>query len=212
MRICHSFSEPGGFKNPHTFTWHASKSPQRVGPGGMGKHVLAKASSIILMGQGSLPDWRRHTAPLESPATMSTCSCTSQYDCKQHILSIATLLSEMVVDVKRHHGKVGLAITQRKHVPVHHSVFFNGTDSASSRSRMPAQDAEACLLEQTLALPVRDGICVDPPLCRGTSQGKYGSSTTALVCVGETVGKKGDVDEMGEREHVLGVSVKCGKE
>ena len=77
----------------------------------------------------------------------------------------------------------------RKHVPVHHSVFFNGTDSASSRSRMPAQDAEACLLEQTLALPVRDGICVDPPLCRGTSQGKCGSSTTALVCVGETVGK-----------------------
>ena len=108
------------------------------------------------MGQGSLPDWRRHTAPLESPATMSTCSCTSQYDCKQHILSIATLLSEMVVDVKRHHGKVGLAITQRKHVPVLHNAFFNGTDSASSRSRIPAQDAEACLLEQTLALPVRE--------------------------------------------------------
>ena len=59
---------------------------------------------------------------------------------------------------------------------------------------------------------MRDGICVDPPLCRGTSQGKYGSSTTALVCVGETVGKIGEVDEMGEREHVLGVSVKCGKE
>ena len=61
-----------------------------------------------------------------------------------------------------------------------------------------------------LALPVRDGIYVDPPLCRGASQCKYGSST-ALVCVGETVGKIGEVDEMGERELVLVVSVKCGK-
>ena len=62
-----------------------------------------------------------------------------------------------------------------------------------------------------LALPVGDGICVEPPLCRGTSQGKYGSSTTALVCVGETVGKTGEVVEMGDRELVLVVSVKCGK-
>ena len=46
--------------------------------------------------------------------------------------------------------------------------------------------------------PVRDGICVDPPLCRGTSQGKFGSRTTDVVCVGETVGKTGEVDEMGE--------------
>ena len=57
---------------------------------------------------------------------------------------------------------------------------------------------------------VRDGICVDPPLCRrGTSQGKYGSCTKDLVCVGETVGKIG---EEGERELVLVVSVRCGKE
>ena len=46
---------------------------------------------------------------------------------------------------------------------------------------------------------VREGICVDPPLCRGTSQGKYGSCTKGLVCVGENVGKIGAVDEMGER-------------
>ena len=46
---------------------------------------------------------------------------------------------------------------------------------------------------------MRDGICVDPPLCRGTSQGKYGSRTIDLVCVGETVGKVGEVDEMGEK-------------
>ena len=63
-----------------------------------------------------------------------------------------------------------------------------------------------------LALPERDGICVDPPLCRGTSQGKCGSNTAALVCGGETVGKIGEVDGMGDRELVLVVSVKCGKE
>ena len=54
-----------------------------------------------------------------------------------------------------------------------------------------------------------DGICVDPPLCRVTSQGEYGSCTEDLVCVGETVGKIGEV---GERELVLVATVKCGKE
>ena len=54
-----------------------------------------------------------------------------------------------------------------------------------------------------------DGICVDPPLCRGTSQGLNGSRTKDLVCVGETVGKK---NEVGERQLVLVVSVRCGKE
>ena len=59
---------------------------------------------------------------------------------------------------------------------------------------------------------MRDGICVDPPLCRGTSQGNYGSRAIDLVCAGETVGKMGEVDETGERELVLVVSVRCGKE
>ena len=59
---------------------------------------------------------------------------------------------------------------------------------------------------------MRDGICVDPPLCRGTSQGTYWSMIMGLVCEGETVGKKGEVDEMGERELVLVVSVRCAKE
>ena len=56
---------------------------------------------------------------------------------------------------------------------------------------------------------MRAGICVDPALCRGTSQGKYGSCTKDLVCVSEAVGKIG---EEGEREFVLVVSVKYGKE
>ena len=33
-----------------------------------------------------------------------------------------------------------------------------------------------------------------------------------LVCEGETVGKIREVDEKGERELVLVVSVRCGKE
>ena len=51
---------------------------------------------------------------------------------------------------------------------------------------------------------MRDGICVDRPLCRGTSQGKYGSRATGLVCVGESVGKIGEVDEMGARTCACG--------
>ena len=49
---------------------------------------------------------------------------------------------------------------------------------------------------------MRDGICVDPQLCRGPSQGISGSTTIDLVCVGETVGKIGEVDEIGERENL----------
>ena len=56
---------------------------------------------------------------------------------------------------------------------------------------------------------VRDGICVLPPLCRGTSQGEYGSCSKGLVCVGKIVEKRGEV----VRENfVLVVSVKCGKD
>ena len=60
--------------------------------------------------------------------------------------------------------------------------------------------------------PARGGICVDPPLCRGPSQGFYCSRFKGLVSEGETVGKRGEVDERCERELVLVVSVRCGKE
>ena len=56
------------------------------------------------------------------------------------------------------------------------------------------------------------GFVLIPPLCRGTSQGMYGLRIIGLVCKGETVGKIGEVDEMGERELSIVVSVKCGKE
>ena len=59
---------------------------------------------------------------------------------------------------------------------------------------------------------MKDGICVDPPLCRGPSQGICGLRVIGLVCEGGTVGKAGEVDEKGERELVLVVSVNCGKE
>ena len=55
---------------------------------------------------------------------------------------------------------------------------------------------------------MRDGICVDPPLCRGISQGNS-SCTEGLICVGEIVGKVGEV---GERELVTVDSFRCGKE
>ena len=70
-----------------------------------------------------------------------------------------------------------------------------------------AHGEAACVVED--AVCPQDGICVDPPLCRGTSQGKYGSCTRDLVCVGETVGNTGEV---GERELALVVSVGCGNE
>ena len=56
---------------------------------------------------------------------------------------------------------------------------------------------------------VRDGVCADPPPCRGTSQGNCGFCAKGPVCVGEIVGKIGEV---GERELVPVVSVRCGKE
>ena len=39
---------------------------------------------------------------------------------------------------------------------------------------------------------MREGICVDPLLCRGTSQGQFSSCTKNLVCVCEIVGKEGE--------------------
>ena len=39
----------------------------------------------------------------------------------------------------------------------------------------------------------------------------YGSRIRGLVCTSETVGKIEEVDEMGERELVLVVSVRCGR-
>ena len=58
----------------------------------------------------------------------------------------------------------------------------------------------------------KDGICVDPPLCRGPPQGIYKLRVIGLVCEGEIVGKIREVDELGEKELVLVVSVRCGKE
>ena len=48
--------------------------------------------------------------------------------------------------------------------------------------------------------PARDGISVDPLLCRESSEGKYGSCAKRLGCEGEIVGKIGEVSE---RELVL---------
>ena len=49
-------------------------------------------------------------------------------------------------------------------------------------------------------------------LCWSTTQGTYGLGIIRLVCEGETVGKIGDVDEIGGRKLVLVASVRCGTE
>ena len=115
MRICHYFSEPGGFKDPQTSDHSPGTPPgphRGVGPGGIGKHVLAKAASIILMGRGSLPGWRRHAAPLKSPATMSTCSCSiTERTASNNFFPMPRFLAKLLL-MKRLHGKVGLAIVR----------------------------------------------------------------------------------------------------
>ena len=83
------------------------------------------------------------------------------------------------------------------------------TRDPNTHSKPPDVDLESL---KSPANDVRDGIYVDPPLCRGTSQGVYMLRIMGLVCEGGTVGKIGQVDEMGERELVLVVSVRCGKE
>ena len=47
-----------------------------------------------------------------------------------------------------------------------------------------AGDVGATVMGAVVPSHVRDGICVDPPLCRGTSQGMYGSRIKGLVCEG----------------------------
>ena len=56
------------------FSWNSTWSHNRAGRCGIGKLVLANASSSVLSRRWASPDRRRHAAPSKSPATMSTCS------------------------------------------------------------------------------------------------------------------------------------------
>ena len=68
----------------------------------------------------------------------------------------------------------------------------------------------SCMLPPTQGSEdVGDGISEDPPLRCESSQWKYGSCINKLQCVGEDDCR---IREAGERELVLAVSVKCGKE
>ena len=53
-----------------------------------------------------------------------------------------------------------------------------------------------------------DGNSEVPPLCRGSSQGEYGSWVKMLECEERAC----KIGEVGEREIVLVVSVRYGKE
>ena len=71
MRTCHSFFGTRRFENLHTSDHSPGTPPgphNGVEPSGIGKFVLTNAPSIMLMGRGSLPDWRRHAVPLKSLA------------------------------------------------------------------------------------------------------------------------------------------------
>ena len=103
------------FENPHTSDHSPGTPPgphNGVEPSGKRKFVLANASSIMLLGRGSLPDWRRHAAPKNSPATKSTCSCKKSRVCKQQVLRESAFLGICVVNVERHHGEGRLAIAR----------------------------------------------------------------------------------------------------
>ena len=99
--------------NPHTSAHSPGTPPgphRGVGPGGTGKFALAEASSIVLC-RCSLPDCRRHAAPLKSPATMSTVLDALQYGLQVTVFFVnSTLLSILIVGMERHHGIVGFTI------------------------------------------------------------------------------------------------------
>ena len=76
-RICHSPSVFGGLMNPHTSAHSPGTPPGHhngVGPCGIGRLVLANASSVVLSRCWSSPLLFRNAAPLKSPAPISTCS------------------------------------------------------------------------------------------------------------------------------------------
>ena len=67
-------------------------------------------------------------------------------------------------------------------------------------------------MAQALVCPDTDHQHMFSVTYRGTSQGTHVLRIKGLVREGETVGKTREVDELGERELVLVVSVGRGKE
>ena len=64
------------------------------------------------------------------------------------------------------------------HVPFLRNVFFNGTFCASSRSRIPAQDVEACLLKQMVGHVVETMLRLGGEVSSvmGTTENWFGTS------------------------------------
>ena len=67
-----------------------------------------------------------------------------EQECTTSIVSDTEMICEALV------LKVLSRFLKSNHVPFARNVFFDGTFSASSRSRIPAQHVEACLLKQTV--------------------------------------------------------------
>ena len=110
-RTFHLSYEFGGLTQAHTSVHSpgTAPGPNGVEPGGIGKSVSAKASSIILVGWGLLPFAWRQAAPLKSPATRSTCSyCITARMAKEKLVPDSSLFG-VVADVKRHNREGFLA-------------------------------------------------------------------------------------------------------
>ena len=85
-------------------------------------------------------------------------------------------------------------------------IDTSNTDSNTVRS--PNVSAQESREFQSLSIPHPR----ENPMLRILNSLSIPVGNHRCVCEGETVGKTGEVDEMGERELVLVVSVRCGKE
>ena len=100
---------------PHTSD-HCPGTPpgphKAVGPCGIGKYVLANASSIVLSCRRSLPDRRRRGTIEVTSHRVDLLLTHHSTDCKQQVLRDSAFFGICVVDVERHHGELGFAIAR----------------------------------------------------------------------------------------------------
>ena len=87
-----------------------------------------------------------------------------------------------------------------------------GQNECCRRQKMTSSSPARILKIQRRAIRFREDcerldLCRSSTSCRETSQSLYGSSIIVFVCKSETIGEIGEMDEMGERELVLVVSV-----
>ena len=93
-------------------SWNPTWSHKTVGPCGIGKSVLANASSTVLSCRCSLPDRRRRGTIEVTSHRVDLLLTHHSTDCKQQVLRDSAFLGMCVVGVERHHGEVGFTIAR----------------------------------------------------------------------------------------------------